>query len=513
MNIKQAKIEIKQAIQAYLSKDSFGEYRIPVVKQRPILLIGAPGIGKTAIMEQVAGECKIGLVSYTMTHHTRQTAIGLPFIKEKQYGGETYSTTEYTMSEIIAAVYEQMEKTGLKEGILFLDEINCVSETLAPTMLQFLQYKTFGNHQLPDGWIIVTAGNPPEYNKSVREFDFVTLDRVKKIEIEENFAVWKEYAYEQRIHGAILAYLEIKKEHFYDIQTTVDGKIFVTARGWEDLSRIMETYELLDIPVTESLIIQYLQHPAIAKDFANYLDLYKKYQDIYRVEEVLKGNWDAAIKQRFEQAAFDEKLSVIGLMLDQLNANMMEADRIDQVTTEVFDYLKQWKMNLHRPSYESYSGTDMIQMIVKQQTEKAQAQKKSGLLDRRGWQIQRQITEQLEQYEKHVNDLEKTTAQTAFDAVKAKFQDLVAERKEVIAAVKQQLDMAFLFMEEVFGDSQEMVIFLTELSANPFAIRFISQNGCEAYYRHNRELLFYEKQRAILEEIEVLKKEDKLESL
>ena len=94
MNIKQAKIEIKQAIKAYLSKDIFGEYRIPVVKQRPILLIGAPGIGKTAIMEQVARECKIGLVSYTMTHHTRQTAIGLPFIKEKQYGGETYSTTE-----------------------------------------------------------------------------------------------------------------------------------------------------------------------------------------------------------------------------------------------------------------------------------------------------------------------------------------------------------------------------------------------------------------------------------
>ena len=52
--------------------------------------------------------------------------------------------SEYTMSEIIASVYEMMEKSGKKEGILFLDEINCVSETLAPSMLQFLQYKTFG---------------------------------------------------------------------------------------------------------------------------------------------------------------------------------------------------------------------------------------------------------------------------------------------------------------------------------------------------------------------------------
>ena len=45
------------------------------------------------------------------------------------------------------------------EGILFIDEINCVSETLAPTMLQFLQCKTFGNQAVPAGWVIVAAGN------------------------------------------------------------------------------------------------------------------------------------------------------------------------------------------------------------------------------------------------------------------------------------------------------------------------------------------------------------------
>ena len=137
------------------------------------------------------------MVSYTITHHTRQSAVGLPFIKEKTFGQETFSVTEYTMSEIIASVYEKMEKTGLREGILFIDEINCVSETLAPMMLQFLQGKTFGNQKVPEGWVIVTAGNPPEYNKSVREFDVVTLDRIKRIDVQPDFEVWKEYAYEQ----------------------------------------------------------------------------------------------------------------------------------------------------------------------------------------------------------------------------------------------------------------------------------------------------------------------------
>ena len=139
MNIKQAKQEIQNTLRAYLTRDDLGNYLIPSVRQRPVLLMGPPGIGKTQIMEQVAAETGVGLVAYTITHHTRQSAIGLPYIEKRTYGGEEFSVTEYTMSEILASVYQLMEKTGLREGILFLDEINCVSETLAPMMLQFLQ--------------------------------------------------------------------------------------------------------------------------------------------------------------------------------------------------------------------------------------------------------------------------------------------------------------------------------------------------------------------------------------
>ena len=191
MDIKRAKQEIEHAVKAYLAVDDTGTPLIPPIRQRPILLMGPPGVGKTQIMEQIARECKIGLVAYTITHHTRQSAVGLPMIREKEYQGRSYSVTEYTMSEIIASVYQKIEETGIKEGILFIDEINCVSETLAPTMLQFLQCKTFGNQAIPEGWIIVAAGNPPEYNKSVREFDMVTLDRVRYLEITADFKVWK----------------------------------------------------------------------------------------------------------------------------------------------------------------------------------------------------------------------------------------------------------------------------------------------------------------------------------
>ena len=194
MDIKQAKEEIRRAVLAYTERTPDGALCMPLVHQRPLLLMGPPGVGKTAVFYQLAQELGINLVSYTMTHHTRQSALGLPLIREKTFGGKPYSATEYTMSEILASVYERMEQTGVRTGILFLDEINCVSETLMPAMLQLLQSKQFGTHKLPEGWVIAAAGNPPAYNESARSFDTVTMDRVRLLEISENYPVWRDYA-------------------------------------------------------------------------------------------------------------------------------------------------------------------------------------------------------------------------------------------------------------------------------------------------------------------------------
>ena len=346
MDIKRAKQEIKDSIEAYLAKDEFGEYLIPAIRQRPILLMGAPGIGKTQIMEQIARECKVGLVSYTITHHTRQSAVGLPFIKEKTFGSESFSVTEYTMSEIIASVYEKMEKTGLKEGILFIDEINCVSETLAPMMLQFLQGKTFGNQKVPEGWVIVTAGNPPEYNKSVREFDVVTLDRIKRIDVQPDFEVWKEYAYEQGIHPAVISYLELRRKNFYRMENTVDGRIFATARGWEDLSRLIQVYETLGKDVDREVVCQYIQHPMIAKDFAAYLALYNKYKTDYAVEELLQGKWTQITIQKIRNASLDEHLSLVGLLNGKLSQLFTECYLTDSYITKLYEYMVYYRDNL-----------------------------------------------------------------------------------------------------------------------------------------------------------------------
>lgn len=502
MNIRQAKEQIKNAMTAYFTKDELGQYVIPIERQRPVFLIGAPGIGKTAIMEQIAQELDVALLSYSMTHHTRQSALGLPFISHKVYDGVEYDISEYTMSEIIASVYDMMESTGKREGILFLDEINCVSETLTPIMLQFLQYKVFGRHRVPDGWIVVTAGNPPEYNNSVHEFDIVTWDRLKRIDVEPDYGAWKEYAYKMGVHPSITSYLDIKKNNFYKVETTVDGKSFVTARGWDDLSQMIHLYERHDLGVDEKLIGQYLQNRQIAKDFAIYYDLFNKYRDDYQIEAILAGKSSAETKERAKAAKFDERLSLLGLLLDAATAELRAALQTEDTLTRYLDALKRFRAALA----EGKQASAALEGIIADDEKKLADGKKAGSLSREQQNTALQAIRLLEEQRQALS--EAADAGAAFAAVKKDFDARVAKMKKQASAAGKSLENVFTFCEEAFGDSQEMLILVTELTINPHSARFIGNYGCKKYFEHNKELLFHERQIQIIKEMANLELDD-----
>ena len=537
MNIKKAKEDIKNTVRAYLKKDNYGQYNIPSIRQRPMLLMGPPGIGKTQIMQQIAQECNIGLVAYTITHHTRQSAVGLPFIKEKTFDGKSYSVTEYTMSEIIYSIYQYMEESGKKEGILFIDEINCVSETLAPTMLQFLQCKTFGNQAVPEGWIIVAAGNPPEYNRSVHDFDFVTLDRVRKLDIEADLDVFKGYARAKHLHPFILSYLELRPQNFYRTENDVDGIQFVTARGWEDLSSLIYTYEELSIKVDEDVIHQFIQHEDIAKDVAAYYDLYQKYRDDYDISRILTGQAGADIYAKLFRASFDEHLSCVELLLSGLHNYISDALITDNLTTEAYAFLKAYQVELKKQlesssdSTASESGISSIGLksansvgnisvttsnlacdskssiptenglyhtLLQKKAAEYEQENKAGLTSPEQKNFQLKLLELLSTWTPDST----LPSKEAFLSAKSGFDKQCDTRINTIKKASSSLENAFTFMEEAFGEGQEMVVFITELTMDPEASRFITENGCERYFKYNKTLLVGNRRAAILKELD-----------
>lgn len=500
MNITRAKDYVLNTVRAYLATDDDGMRLISPSLQRPLFLVGPPGIGKTAIMAQVARELGIGLISYSMTHHTRQSALGLPVVEHLEYQGFEYDASEYTMSEIIASIYDYMRKTGVEQGILFLDEVNCVSETLYPSMLQFLQFKTFGKHAVPDGWIIVCAGNPPEYNRSVHEFDVVTLDRIRRIQVDPDFDAWKAYARDAGVHPAVTTFLETERDCFYRIESTPGGKRFVTARGWDDLSRMMILNESLQIPVDRELIEQFVQDDEIAEQFSLYYDLFRKYQSDYEVPGILAGEESEDVRERARAAQLDERMALLGLLLDALTPEAAELQLREAVLTDVRDVLRGVKDGV-------LAGGSVHEALAPAAEERERTAEKlaaSNVHDDQTLRVALRSAALLKGFQNTCKAERLEAGDEAFLLVHQEFRGHAGEFEADVSAYRQQLENAYRFLEDAFGDENELLLFTTEITARRPTAHFVSRYGCDAFSRSSQDLQTAAKRRDLMERIDAL---------
>ena len=430
-----------------------------------VLIHGPPGIGKTAILSQLAQEEHVGLVCYTMTHHTRQSALGLPVIVDRTAAGRQFRATEYTMSEIIASVYAQMEKTGLRTGILFLDEINCVSETLMPAILQMLQNKTFGVHALPEGWMIAAAGNPPRYNQSARSFDMATLDRVRRIDLEPSLAVWQEYAAAHAVHPAVLAYLRLHPEHFFVCDAQRSAGSFVTARGWEDLSALLLTYEALSFACTQTQAREYLHVQEAAAGFTAFYELYRRYAASLPLEALLRGQTDAGA-EALRGLPFEGRLSVVEFLLHSLQTQLCAAEDAAALAFSAESFLKSV------PAGEGYAARAEKQLENRRAA--LQIRRECGVLSAEDERRETAFLTRSDAALAARSDAE------AFDAVRllAESAGTAAEqnRKNTLCALENSLR----FVCAAFGDEQELWILLHGLQ-DCGAAAFLQKENSSVY--------------------------------
>lgn len=325
VSMKEAKRMVKEIIESYLDKED-GAYILPQNKQRPIYLEGPAGIGKTEMVLQVAQEMNLGCVSYSLTHHTRQSAIGMPAIVDREQDNISYKATEYTMSEIVDSVYKDI-RFGHKEGILFIDEINCVSETLSAVMLQFLQSKCFGPHKIPEGWIIVTAGNPGEYNKSAKRFDAVTLDRLRMIHIEPDADAWMDYATEKGIHPIVLSFIKNNPDCFYLHEHAKQSTQIVTPRGWEDLANGIGINEKKGYKTDEAFVGQFIQSERIIRNFMTHYRIYFELMNEMDVNHILNGTCDEKLEEEIKAFDMMKRFALVTILLSNLSAKAREVKK------------------------------------------------------------------------------------------------------------------------------------------------------------------------------------------
>lgn len=500
MDIQSAKQQVKDTITAYLSRYENGAYRIPFEMQRPVFLEGPPGVGKTAIVKQVAQEFGINYLSYSMTHHTRQSALGLPRLVEREYDGKTYTVSEYTMSEIIASVYACIKQTGVSEGVLLLDEVNCVSETLAPAMLQFLQLKTFGQHALPHGWIVVAAGNPTEFNRAARRLDAATLDRLKRIEVEPDVDAWLDYAAQAGVHPAVTSYLQCKPDRFYLVRPDVGSTHLVTARGWEDLSRMLQTYEHELLATDEALIRQYLQDESTAIDFATYYSLFCEYQQALEITGILAGNIQEG-ESELQNTRFDKRIALTGMLYDALLINIRDAMQLEEALRIARDDLIACKNEQDEGSFDAVLAAHLASITKKGATAltKQKPTCNPQMVQATRVTLLRECLNAARAYAASSN-----VAANIFNAAKAPFNAACKKQRTMAQAAVAQSDAAFAFIDRVFGRSQEALVFVARASADPAFIKLVSEWGGNGYFSHSKSLKFSERGLDLARKVELV---------
>ena len=204
--------------------------------------------------------------------------------------------------------------------------------------------------------------------------------------------------------------------------------------------------------------------------------------------------------EMLKNAGFDEKLSLIGLLVASLTQEFTACDEEKKVQTELFGILKQIRSEITADS-EGRSVLSLVRDHCNALSDELDRKKNAQMLSREEERTGRTAARIL-------HDLSGLLAREAvgdaagdYKLVKGWFADREASRKESVSLTGMHLENAFAFLNSVYGESQEIVMFLTELTRGHFAMRFVEQYGSDSFYKYNKLLLLRDRKKALQDEI------------
>ena len=281
------------------------------------------------------------------------------------------------------------------------------------------------------------------------------------------------------------------------MENTVDGKFFVTARGWEDLSRLLQSYEKLGIGISEELVEEFLQKEETARDFAGFYQLYTKYGEDYEIPSILSGNLsreNLALKEKMAaDGAFEERFAVVNLILGALREKAEEYGQADHQLEVFYEMLLHLRTQVRKNAEEEKLGISLLEEFVQEQENSLQIKVKMELISVREQKYQETAIRRLREYILTAKKEHVRSAENGFKRISKCFEKEAVCREDMIQKLQGELQNAFSFIKESFGENQEMLLFVTGITADKSMTSFIAGNGCPAYFEHS-EMLLYNKE-------------------
>ncbi len=253
-----------------------------VAPSRPVFIWGAPGIGKSALVEKFATEVGLPCVSLLGSQLAPEDIIGIPQIR-----GET---SEFLPPKMIAR----------KEAyVLFLDELNACSQEVQKAFYSLIHERRVGEYHLPAGSIVVGAGNRAQDGAIVKTMSSALINRMFHVQMKVDAAQWLVWAYENHLHPWVTDYISQRPEHLFSEPPKTEEP-YSTPRSWHMLSDALTEYGAGEKNLTEN-ILRVLTYGCIsAKHAGMFLAFVKQLGNRHLLAEILKGDakWPSRPEER-----------------------------------------------------------------------------------------------------------------------------------------------------------------------------------------------------------------------
>lgn len=254
-----------------VTQEELSEVLLNVAPVRPVYIWGAPGIGKSALVEQFAENVGLPCVSLLGSQLAPEDIIGIPQLK-----GET---SEFLPPKMIAR----------KEPyVLFLDELNACSQEVQKAFYSLIYEKRVGEYHLSEGSIIIGAGNRMQDGAIVKTMSSALLNRMFHVQMKVDATQWLTWAYQNDIHSWVTDYITQRPDHLFSEPPKTEEP-YSTPRSWHMLSDILKEYGVGKKKVEET-VVRMLAYGCISASHAGMFVAYtKQLGNKHLLNDIIKG--------------------------------------------------------------------------------------------------------------------------------------------------------------------------------------------------------------------------------
>lgn len=278
--------------------------RTLVAARQPVFVWGGPGIGKSAVVRQLAADLAIPLQDVRAVLLDPVDLRGLPFLGTD--GRSKWATPEFLPQE--------------GSGILFLDELNAAPAMVQAGCYQLVLDRKLGEYTLPKDWAIIAAGNRDSDRAVTTRMPTPLRNRFVHLEFEVDLQEWSKWAIQSGVRAEVIAFLRFRQELLSAFDR--DANAFPSPRSWEFVSRILDS---TPDPSIEHELFAGAVGTGAATEFSAFLRMFRELPNIDAIllnplKEPVPENAAAqyAVASALARCASDMNFDRVCLYLDRM---------------------------------------------------------------------------------------------------------------------------------------------------------------------------------------------------